>query len=419
MIVVVQYYTSNLVYGKYTREINEAYCSRNGYTYHLETDDAKIRAGMEDRAPTWYKPKIVLEVLDKYNPEAVLFIDADAVFFGNNRIEEFLIDGVDIVASEDHGPSKLNAGVLLFRNTEWTRKFLHDWWEMGNEFSQYKQGLWHDQTCFGLLMNRTLGLDLHIRIISNRVFNARDTHPECFIFHAFSYGHLTYRTLDVLHAKMMNIQSFKSADSMSQLAAMTQTDKYHTHQYIQSVYEEKFDPYRTSSKLVVEIGVYQGESLRLWRRYFPFARIVGVDINLSSVDGCEVIQADQSKDEDLIRVAQNIDQADLIIDDGSHRMRDQQRTFYILFKALRSGGLFVLEDLHTSIECLMPSKSWCNWGDPTKTTTLNMLNEYIATGKIRSDYLTEEECRYLEENIRSVEVFAPHEMSVTSTIYKK
>ena len=419
MIVVAQYYTTNLAYGKYTKAINEDYCSRHGYVYHLETNNEMIKNGSEDRAATWYKPKLILEAIEKYNPEAVLFVDADAVFFRDRRIEEFLIDGVDIVATEDYGPSKLNAGVILFRNTQWSKKFLRDWWEIGNEFPQYKHGLWHDQTCFGLLMDRTIDLNSHIRIIGNRELNARDTHQDCFIFHAFSYGQLPCRTIDTVYAKKFGLQVASPTENLTQLASRFNTDKYHTHNYIQYIYDEEFSKIRTSAKCIVEIGVYQGESLKLWKQFFSNASIVGIDKNPLEVDGCVTILADQSSSEDMNKLMNTLGDVDLIIDDGSHRMSDQQITFATLFQKVSVGGIFVIEDLHTSVECLMPEKSWCNWGDPKKTTTLNMLNHFNETGKIQSDYLTDDQCKYLENHIESVKIYSPHPMSITSIIRKK
>ena len=91
-----------------------------------------------------------------------------------------------------------------------------------------------------------------------------------------------------------------------------------------------------------------------------------------------------------------------------------------LFKTLKSGGIYVLEDLHTSLEALIPEKAWCGWGDSTKTLTLDMLKNFISTGKIQSDYLTEDEINYLNDNILSVEIYQNRpDWSITSVIIKK
>jgi hypothetical protein len=101
-------------------------------------------------------------------------------------------------------------------------------------------------------------------------------------------------------------------------------------------------------------------------------------------------------------------------------MYDQQITFAILFKMLKSGGIYILEDLHTSVECLMPEKSIFQWGDPTKTTTLKMLEYFNMKNKIKSDYLNEEQENFLSENIEFCEIYYLNNgNSITSIIKKK
>jgi hypothetical protein len=101
-------------------------------------------------------------------------------------------------------------------------------------------------------------------------------------------------------------------------------------------------------------------------------------------------------------------------------MRDQQITLAKLFKMLKSDGIYILEDLHTSFEVVMPEKAWCGWGDSSKTITLNMLESFKETGKIESDYMTQDEMDYLSENIKSVEIYKNRpDWSVTSVIIKK
>ena len=111
---------------------------------------------------------------------------------------------------------------------------------------------------------------------------------------------------------------------------------------------------------------------------------------------------------------------DIIIDDGSHVMLDQQITLAHFFKSLKSGGIFICEDLHTSLEVEMPDKNaiW-GWGIPGKTNTLQMLKDFISTGKITSDYLDEEEANYLENTIASIEIWDEVPSGITSVIRKK
>lgn len=109
---------------------------------------------------------------------------------------------------------------------------------------------------------------------------------------------------------------------------------------------------------VLEIGVggddrleSGGESLRMWRSYFPNAHVYGIDIyeKRFSPDGrITVLQGDQSDTSFLARVSDAYGPFDLIVDDGSHLGPDQIASFGALFPTVRPGGLYVIEDLETS-----------------------------------------------------------------------
>ena len=71
-IVLAQYWTDNLTYSKYTQAINEAYCKEKGYIYEVETDSNLIKNSIKDRSITWFKPKFILDTLEKHNPDFIL-----------------------------------------------------------------------------------------------------------------------------------------------------------------------------------------------------------------------------------------------------------------------------------------------------------------------------------------------------------
>ena len=105
---------------------------------------------------------------------------------------------------------------------------------------------------------------------------------------------------------------------------------------------------------ILEIGVSGGGSLKMWYEYFPNATIIGLDINDESElsnDRTHVYQLDQSNDYQLESFVKQCEEKgyefDIIIDDGSHHMRDQQVTLGYLFPLLKSKGIYVIEDLHT------------------------------------------------------------------------
>lgn len=437
-VTIAQFYTKNVSYGKFSEEINKAYCLKQNYTYYVEKDDDKIRNLIEDRAFTWAKPKIILELLEKNETDYVLFLDIDAIVSDNNvRIEEFIDENYDIIVTEDYsGHSVMNAGVLLIKNSEWSKQFLKDWWncgeelkgsdvpELGGDSSEigfFKQRLWHDQTCFTYLY-KNKKLENKIKIISNRKLNWRNFNEGNFIFHAFSYGHVKNRKIDTAYYKIFNIKVDPNKKSLLEISDFYSTDKESEHNYISNYYEKIFEPIRESTKKICEIGKGCLGSAEMFRDYFKNAEVIACvpEIN-ENKDKIKTFIMNQSNEDEIKSFCSQQKDFDIILDDGTHKMKDQQICFANLFKNLNPGGIYIIEDLHTSIEAKMPEKRVFGWGDPEKITTLEMLEKFIKTKKIESDYINKEDIKYLEDNIEYCEILRKNESywSITSVIKKK
>lgn len=416
-IVVAQFYSENVVYGNYSREINERYCNLHGYTYFAETNTEKIKDRLQGRSWTWYKPHLLRDVFIQYpDCDYVLFLDIDAVFSTDTRrIEEFIDDTSNIIMTNDYGPSIVNAGVMLVKNTDWSKTFINDWWDICEEFPQFKTGLWHDQTCLGFLYQK---IDKSkFKIIDASDLNSKDYDENKFVFHAFAYGMLPYRTIDSVYNRKFNITTNIDM-GLNELAKHHGTDKYYNHNYYTRVYENLLRPYKSYCD-ILEIGVLGGASLKIWDDFFDAGVVHGIDIEPKSLDygrtKCFVV--DQSNEDALRSFTENGQKYDIIVDDGSHRMRDQQITVQILFKILKSGGHFVIEDLQTSTECRMPSKAIFGWGDPEKTTCLDMLHS-IINGEPKCDYKTSDWESFISE-IEEIKITQDREDSILATIKKK
>lgn len=193
------------------------------------------------------------------------------------------------------------------------------------------------------------------------------------------------------------------------------TDKF-GHGYI-PFYDEEFK-ILNSVKNVLEIGVWKGGSLQ-WLSYkFPEALIHGIDaINVNEFvsDKVRIYQFNQEDRENLNEFILNCENYfDLIIDDGGHNMEQQQTSFGVLFKMVKPGGLYVIEDLHTS--------NWDMFKKPEDLiSTLDMLNKLNETGKIISNYITDEEKNYIEDRIEYIKIWTRTDSfadSVTSVIKK-
>jgi hypothetical protein len=127
-----------------------------------------------------------------------------------------------------------------------------------------------------------------------------------------------------------------------------------------TVYERHFAPFRTGFPLpdgtrrplrFLEIGVYHGGSLQMWRKYFgPEAVIFGVDIDprCKAVDDEDLRVRIGSQDDPVFLrdVVAEMRGVDIVVDDGSHMPMHQRTSFRALFPLVSDGGLYVVEDLH-------------------------------------------------------------------------
>lgn len=139
-------------------------------------------------------------------------------------------------------------------------------------------------------------------------------------------------------------------NTLEKLGLKYGTDKIGKHNYL-PVYYELFrnEGKRKRVKKVLEIGSAEGAGLRMFRDFFTNACVYGAEIDSKrcfSEDRIEVLQCDQSKQEDLIKLVSKIGlDLDLVIDDGSHKPEDQVFTCLQLLPSLPKGAIYIIEDV--------------------------------------------------------------------------
>ena len=116
------------------------------------------------------------------------------------------------------------------------------------------------------------------------------------------------------------------------------------------IYDRHFRRFREKDVHVLEIGVYSGGSLDMWRSYFgPKAKIYGVDLE----PACRMYEGNNVKifignqhDRDFWKsFREQVPNLDVVIDDASHQTEDQIVSFEELFPHLCSGGVYLCEDV--------------------------------------------------------------------------
>jgi len=139
-------------------------------------------------------------------------------------------------------------------------------------------------------------------------------------------------------------------ESFEEIGNRTGTDKVLHHGY-HRFYPLFLERYREATITMLEIGIADGSSLRLWEAYFPKARMYGIDISQGfETERGRIFRGRQADIPFLDTVIRGIGtHADLVIDDGSHKPEDQIATFNHLFcHLLAEGGTYIIEDIETS-----------------------------------------------------------------------
>jgi hypothetical protein len=158
------------------------------------------------------------------------------------------------------------------------------------------------------------------------------------------------------------------------------TDKATYHNYLRF-----YERYLTKPQSVLEVGVLNGASLRMWGEWCGHREVFGWDINPIQME-YPVIRVDAH---DRASIEDNAEGYDLIVDDGPHTMRSQHLLFGILFPHCKQ---YVIEDIHT---CLAKYPSYHD-GTPSTLTMLETLE---------SPLWTKEERAYIRANVKDILIY--------------
>lgn len=203
-------------------------------------------------------------------------------------------------------------------------------------------------------------------------------------------------------------------DLLSRIGTQYGTDKV-AHGFC-AFYDHHLRGQRKRTAKVLEIGVFGGASLYMWRDYFPNAVIHGMDVSPVDLDSADRITTYVGDQEDRLTLQEIVDAAgtdfDLILDDGGHTMAQQQSSLGFLFPHVRPGGYYVVEDLHTSfmqrIDLFQGDKMVDHYETGVgkcKSTTFEIIQALSEGREFSSEFMVEAERRYLIDRVQWVEIF--------------
>lgn len=195
------------------------------------------------------------------------------------------------------------------------------------------------------------------------------------------------------------------------LAAYFGTDKWGQHFYARH-YQTHFAPLRHRPLRLLEIGIggenapgEGGASLRMWKAYFPRARILGLDLydkRAHDEDRITTVMGSQADAAFLEKLSDSAGPFDIVIDDGSHVNGHVLQSFRALFPRLSANGLYVIEDLQTSY---WSAFGGAHPGDTAAPTSMNLLKSLVDGLNHREYPAAAYEPSYLDRHVVAVHFY--------------
>lgn len=132
------------------------------------------------------------------------------------------------------------------------------------------------------------------------------------------------------------------------------SDKGTIHSYLE-VYEEILAPYRETAKNILEIGIFKGDSLRMWKQYF-IGDVYGVDCDIKPHGGMadltEMVKSGEfniklfnATNENAVKDNFRGIMFDVIVEDAGHAVEQQVELYNIWKNYLNKGGIYIIEDV--------------------------------------------------------------------------
>ncbi len=155
---------------------------------------------------------------------------------------------------------------------------------------------------------------------------------------------------------------------------------------------------------VIELGSFYGNASAALFFYLKNSKIYSADINpdmyLYSSNRLKNFFTDTSSRASIEKnILEKKIKYDLIIEDASHMLKDQILSFFILFKSLKQGGLFFIEEID------FPEKREDMRIGQEFPDLKTILKKTLNNENFKSKYITDNEKNYFLENIASIEFY--------------
>jgi hypothetical protein len=169
------------------------------------------------------------------------------------------------------------------------------------------------------------------------------------------------------------------------------------------IYEKTLKKYINKKITLVEVGVGDGGSLFMWKKFLgKKANVIGIELNPEAKKlekfGFKIFNGDQSSPDFWKDFYKKVGKIDVLIDDGGHTNLQQITTFMESLPHVRDGGVIIVEDTHTSY---MNYKGFKN---PSNNSFINFSNKLIENIHRRNPMLRKK-INQFSKKIYSIEYY--------------
>ena len=169
--------------------------------------------------------------------------------------------------------------------------------------------------------------------------------------------------------------------TLEEIVDNSRTDKNTTHSYL-PLYQNLLINKKETAKNVLEIGIYNGGSIKLWSDFFTNANVYGLDIMNSN----NVWEGIKNNKKIILHTStdaynnyffnnnflnKNI-QFDFMLDDGPHTLQSMIQFIKLYSQIMTDDGILIIEDV----------QSW-DWIDILKNAVPENLKQFIKTYDLR------------------------------------
>ena len=182
-------------------------------------------------------------------------------------------------------------------------------------------------------------------------------------------------------------------------------DKHLSEGHSYHIYYEKFFSAKKSLDInLLELGAFKGNASAAFYFYLKKCEIISCDLFpdlfLYKSKRINNFKIDSSSEIELKHKIVNRDyKFDIIIEDAGHYLKDQIISLFILFKTLKSKGIFVIEELD------FPNKRKDMNPNNERPTLRDILQSVIKNENFDSQYISKEEKYYFLNHFNSIDIF--------------